>query len=173
MSRVLFISDLHLGHKRIMQFSPMHRKEVGGSHDRWLIDCIKSVVTKRDRLYILGDVILSKSVSLDALKEIPGDKILVRGNHDDRFNASDFLSVFVDVLGITKYKGFWISHAPVHPNELRGCKNIHGHVHTNSIRDHYHQLDDRYINVCVEALEGVPIGMQEIINGTYQKIRRC
>lgn len=177
MSQVKFISDLHLGHKRILEFSPNHRKgPTTEDHDEWVVSTIAANMTKRDRLYILGDVILSNSIPLEILTRIPGDKILVRGNHDDRFTAKDFLEVFVDVLGISKYKGYWLSHAPIHPDELRGCKNIHGHVHTNSIMekgDGLDEYDPRYINVSVEALGAMPITMQQIVNGSYQNIRAC
>ena len=145
MSQAKFISDLHLGHKRILEFSPQHRLgPTTEDHDEWVIRTIASNMTKRDRLYILGDVILSNHVPLHILERIPGDKILVRGNHDNRFTTWEFLDVFVDVLGVSKYKKYWLSHAPLHPDELRGCKNIHGHVHTNSIRDPHHQYDDRF-----------------------------
>lgn len=39
------------------------------------------------------------------------------------------------VYSLVKYKGFWLSHAPIHPEELRGCKNIHGHCHDAVISD--------------------------------------
>lgn len=174
MCQVKFISDLHISHKNVLNFSPQHRLNADSieSHDLMLMHLIRNSVTKRDRLYILGDLILGDA-SLDIFDSIPCDKILVRGNHDDRFNASDFLTVFKDVLGIVLYKKHWLTHCPIHPDELRGKGNIHGHVHTNSIRDHYHQPDPRYINVCVEALDGVPIAYQDIINGTYNRIRRC
>lgn len=174
MSRVLFISDLHIGHKNILNFSgPLRQGTTIEEHDNWLLGRINAHVTKRDILYILGDLAWTGEEGLERIGQLPGRKFLVRGNHDERFNAADLLGVFDDVFGLVKYKGAWLSHAPIHPDELRGKINIHGHVHNNSIRDGNSGVDPRYINVCVEALEGFPISYQDIINGTYASIRRC
>ena len=63
---------------------------------------------------------------------------------------------FDEVYGFHKYKEFWLSHCPIHPQELRGKYNIHGHVHHNNIPD------KNYFNVCIEALNGLPIKLDEI-----------
>lgn len=174
MSRVLFISDLHIGHKNILNFSGGLRQGTTiEEHDKWLLNSISSAVTKRDILYILGDLTWTEEEGLERIGQLPGRKFLVRGNHDERFNAADLLSVFDDVFGLVKYKGAWLSHAPIHPDELRGKINIHGHVHNNSIRNGDSGVDHRYVNVCVEALDGTPISYQHIVDGTYQSIRRC
>jgi calcineurin-like phosphoesterase family protein len=108
---------------------------------------------------VLGDVIFKQGDwenTLDELSELPGDKILVRGNHDDFFSAWDLLPIFQDVHGLLKYKGHWLSHAPIHPDELRGAKNLHGHVHGNSLKD------NRYYNCCIENVGYAPKCFQEI-----------
>ena len=156
MSKKWIISDLHLGHKNILKYSGSLR---GGTtseeHDKWLIDQIKSVVKKGDLLYILGDVAFDEE-SLKQLKKIKNQMILVRGNHDV-LSTQKYLEYFQQVYGLWKHKGtFWLSHAPLHPDELRGCINIHGHVHQNSIQD------DRYINVCVEMTYGVPQSLDDL-----------
>jgi calcineurin-like phosphoesterase family protein len=151
-----FISDLHFDHKRILHFSGDYR---GGStvaeHDEWLIDKINSRVGKRDFLYVLGDVAFSQEGLAKCDKLRCCNKILIPGNHD-KYPMLEYLKYFQVRPGLVKYKGFWLSHAPVHPAELRDCCNVHGHVHHQSIDD------DRYINVCVEALGGVPISLDEI-----------
>lgn len=155
-AKVYFISDLHLGHNKILEFSGQFR---GGNtteeHDEWIIEKINSVVTKRDVLYILGDIAFTKD-GLSKVSRINGIKKLVTGNHD-KFSLSDYEAVGLKILtGLYRYKEFWLSHAPIHPDELRGKKNIHGHVHSKSIGG------DRYINACVEACGGVPIFLDEI-----------
>lgn len=175
MSNVYFISDLHLKHVNALKWAGPYRPGPDiFYHDMVLIDNIKKL-SKNDVLYILGDIVLGSGGLEDLLRlnEAPCRKMLVRGNHDDRFTTKELLMVFEEVYGIVKYKKAWLSHAPIHPSELRGNINIHGHVHMNSVRDHYHQYDERYVNVCVEALGGKPISYQKIIDGTYNKIRRC
>ena len=178
MSRVFFISDLHFGHKKIVQFGNQNGISLR-SGDTYVENmhiiaqnCIDTV-TKRDLLYILGDAAFTED-GLEAIKEIPGRKILVRGNHDNYFKTEQLLRVFESIEGLVRYKNAWLSHAPIHPAELRGKINIHGHVHNQSIRNQYTgEYDERYINVCCEAVGEKPISYQEIIDGTYQKIRKC
>lgn len=155
--KVFLISDLHLGHKRILnpEFSRDYR--MGNNleeHDEWIIDSWNSVVGKKDVVYCLGDVAFSR----DALKKctrLKGNKNLLPGNHDG-FRIDEYQEYFKIRPGLFKYKGFWLSHAPVHPHQLRGLNNIHGHVHHMDIDD------PRYINVCVEAVSGVPIELNVI-----------
>lgn len=165
MSHKWVISDLHLGHNNILKYSGALR---GGTtseeHDEWIIQQWNTVVKKNDLVYVLGDV----AFNLDHYKKLwrmRGQKILVRGNHDMN-NAKHLLQFFADICGLLSYRRvFWLSHAPVHPQELRGRYNIHGHVHQNSILGDDGQPDPRYINACVEMTYGVP----QSLDGLYEK----
>jgi calcineurin-like phosphoesterase family protein len=154
LSKVYAISDLHLGHDKILHFSPMRGGKTTEEHDQWIISQWNSVITKRDTVWVLGDV----AFSLDALKKVAllkGNKNLVRGNHD-REAIHEYKYLFSNVYGLIRKNGLWLSHAPIHPQELRGSKNVHGHVHQNPILLDG-KPDPRYINVCVEALNGIPV----------------
>lgn len=165
------ISDLHLGHKNILKYSGTLR---GGTtseeHDQWIIDQWNSVVKKADVVYILGDA----AFSLDAykkLKKMKGQKVLVRGNHDIN-NVRHLVDYFSDIQGIISYRGtFWLTHAPIHPQELRGRINIHGHVHQNSILGPDGQPDPRYINACVEMSYGVPQSLDALFEKHHEAIK--
>ena len=157
MSNVFFISDLHIGHRNILKYSPEREGSNTDEHDLWLLEQWNSVVKKkRDLVYVLGDVCFDQS-KLWILDKMAGTKYLLPGNHD-YFKLEEYMAYFDKILWFRKYHEFWISHAPIHPDELRGRKNIHGHVHSKSIRD------SRYINVCVEKLNGVPVTLEEIRN---------
>jgi calcineurin-like phosphoesterase family protein len=123
-------------------------------HDEWLFSCWNNRVRPKDRIYVLGDICFDIS-KMPLFNTLNGEKILIRGNHD-KFDTMVYMKYFKEIHGITKYKEFWLSHCPIHPIELRGKKNIHGHVH------HNHIPDNMYINVCVEAVNGVPISLEEI-----------
>jgi calcineurin-like phosphoesterase family protein len=155
-SKVYFISDLHLGHKRICEFSGPLRGDstTVEEHDKFIVDQWNSVVTKNDLVWVLGDVCFDKA-ALPLLKQLKGSKHLVLGNHDE-FTIQTYQLYFSKIVGFTKYKGLWLSHAPIHPDELRGKINVHGHVHSKSIPD------PRYVNVSVEVLNGKPISFEEI-----------
>jgi calcineurin-like phosphoesterase family protein len=170
MSRVYVISDLHFGHKKILGFSgPLREGTTVEEHDAILIDKWNSVVRKRDLVYILGDVAMSRTAFHTCMPQLAGRKVLVRGNHDD-LQCGEYLQYFEDVKGIFKKNGFWFSHAPVHPAELRGCKNVHGHVHHATVTEDGY-VDTRYVNVCVEACGGFPVNFEFIKDGSYES--RC
>lgn len=151
------ISDLHMGHKNILGFSGDLRG--GGNideHDTWLINQWNSVIKKRDTVFVLGDVAMSKA-ALCRCKQLNGSKKLLMGNHDD-FPISDYIYLGdFEVIGqgLHRYRKTWLSHAPIHPDELRGKINIHGHVHYKSIKLNGRD-DPRYKNVCVEMSYGIP-----------------
>jgi calcineurin-like phosphoesterase family protein len=153
-----FGSDLHFGHKNIQKF---RHHVVDELDNREIIRTDwKQLVTKRDTVYILGDAAFTME-GLDAFKDLPGRKILIRGNHD-LLDTAAYLKVFEEVYGLLKYKEFWLSHAPIHPDELRGKMNLHGHVHYETIRKPFNPVYDiesgidlRYFNCCVENVHAI------------------
>lgn len=158
------ISDLHLGHNKILKFSPLrlgNKVDSVEEHDTLLEVRWAATVRPGDIVYVLGDVAF-KAESLERFKNWPGKKILVRGNHDNK-SEELYRSIFHKILGLAVMDGAWFSHAPVHPTELRGRPNIHGHVHQNIIRDHYHQPDKRYRPVCVEQNQGWPEPYERVL----------
>ena len=163
-SKKYIISDLHLSQKNILKYSGSLR---GGTtseeHDEWIITQWNSIVTKHDLVYVLGDISMGRQ-GLALVKRLKGNKMLIRGNHDV-YATKDYLQYFQEVHGLLHYRGvFWMSHAPIHPNELRGRFNLHGHVHQNSIPD------DRYINCCVEMSYGVPQSLDDLFEKYKDRI---
>lgn len=155
MSKVRFISDLHIGHKQIAEMAGQYRGGVKTmeEHDQWIIDQWNSVVSKHDVVIVLGDVCFDKH-KLPLFKKMKGSKHLLLGNHD-KFSANSYLPYFDKIIGFQKYKGkAWLSHAPIHHGSLRDKFNIHGHVHHRDVQDH------RYINVSVEAIKGQPVSWE-------------
>lgn len=168
---VYVTSDLHLGHRNIHKFrtnfsSPEENTEV-------LIDGILSTVNKKDTLYVLGDVIFSES-GLYAFMEVASrisNVQIILGNHCTETNARlgyvaqlDQMFSTVKVHGMTKYKrkGYskaWMTHAPIHPIELRGAINIHGHTHNQIIPD------VNYFNACPENNDYVPVDVEDVLAG--------
>jgi len=153
MSIVRVISDLHFGHKNIANF----RKGLWTTeleHREAVIEAWNSLVKKHDTTYILGDAAFTDE-GLEAIKKLKGMKVLIRGNHDV-LNIRKYLGVFNEVYGIWKKNGVWMSHAPIHPDELRGHVSCHGHVHYETIKD------SRYFNCCVENVGLAPITFDEV-----------
>lgn len=157
MANVWFLSDLHLSHKNICKFRPIF--ESVEHHYQVIKDNYHKVITKRDKVFFLGDVAFSKESLEDVKTWVAEKKVLIVGNHDtDQHSMKDLCEVFDEVYSLYKYKGMWLSHAPIHPSELRGKLNLHGHTH-------YVNVDDpRYLNVSMEQIDFTPINLNEVRN---------
>lgn len=172
------LSDLHLGHDKILDFcrpwfkDPEALEKSGYSspiefHDSYIINKINETCpSTEDYLWLLGDVAFSRK-ALMRLSEVKCKLALIGGNHD-LLPADTYLKVFEQVRGVAQmnhtksavYHGngsfsienesVLFSHIPMHPEQMRWGRNIHGHLHT------FHVGDDRYINACCEPLEFTP-----------------
>lgn len=147
MSRVFVIADLHLGHQLVAKLRGFDNVF---AHDNAIVENWNRVVTKRDVVYVLGDVF-----RLDRLPEMHGYKKLAMGNHD-RFPVVRYARHFTKVAACYEFDGCILTHIPVHPNQFGRYRiNVHGHMHANRIDD------PRY--VCVSAEQ---VGMTPTLLGT-------
>lgn len=157
MSNVWFCSDLHLGHKNIGRFRAPLANSTEENSNRIISDW-ENNVTRRDDVYVLGDWCFDMEL-VERLQQLPARaKYLIRGNHD-MFDIGVYTKYFNDVFGLKRYKEFWLSHAPIHPDELRGKVNLHGHVHYATITRraiglplNIQEDDPNYFNCCPENL---------------------
>jgi len=149
MSNVFFIADTHFGHKGIIKYRPFATE---GAHTAHIMDKWREVVDDDDLVYVLGDACFTQE-GLLCMASLPGRKILVRGNHDNSFTTDELLSVFTDVEGFKRKYKFWLSHAPIHESESRGCINIHGHTHEDAPKTGWH------ICVSAEVINYTPIDL--------------
>jgi len=161
-----FISDLHLGHKNILKFSPQRGGTDMQSHSEWIVNQWNSVVKPKDLVWVLGDICFDGD-HLNYLKMMNGTKNLIMGNHDG-FSVETYKLYFDRIDGLRKKYKMWLSHAPLHYDHLRGMPNIHGHLHDSVVMSHapYEEfeslVDTRYLNVSVEQLNGIPISLEEV-----------
>jgi calcineurin-like phosphoesterase family protein len=160
MSIVRFIADLHFGHGNMAIKRGFTTVE---EHDEHIITKWNSVVNKRDITYILGDITMEKSTPYHLLDRLNGTKKVILGNHDKPSHVPELLKYVNSVGGMVQYKGYILTHCPIHPSQLefRYSKNIHGHVHSNSLDD------GRYINVSAEVVNYVPKTIDELIIISY------
>lgn len=172
MARVFFTSDLHFGHTNLClglrQMSPVES-------DRLIIDNWNKVVTKRDVVYVLGDITMeNQNIIPEYIKQLNGRIIIVGGNHDNRQCCDVYRKLGISVMGTLEYKGFVCTHIPVHPLELekegrqlyRG--NIHGHIHIykGKAKDDYGSL---YYNVNTELHNYTPIAFDDLVADFQQR----
>jgi calcineurin-like phosphoesterase family protein len=125
---------------------------------------------------MLGDTcfVQERFAMIQTISEKIGHFHYIPGNHDtDNGNCQTMYKEMVkrDFFSKTgsmfKYKGFWLTHPPIHPTELRGCPNIHGHTHGVQMRLENGDLDKRYVNVCVEHTNYAPINFELIKEMQY------
>lgn len=176
MNKVYVISDCHFGHRNICKFRPQFSSVE--EHNEYLFERIMACAGKRSSLWMLGDMFFDSEVLTkygEPIRKNFGYTNIVLGNHDtdntDRAeNVGHMWCMFNAVHGMHSKYGFWLSHAPIHPAELRGKRNIHGHVHSESIRKEDGSIDERYFNACCENIDYKPILLQDIRDGYMGKI---
>ena len=159
---IRFISDPHYGHKNMAikrGFPDSY------CHDENFITQWNSVVKKKDTTWILGDITMHKN-NYDWLDRLIGYKRIILGNHDEgkQGHIKSLLEHVNSIHAIyhlrdKEYGAIWLSHVPVHPQELeyRVGMNIHGHVHENTLKD------KRYINVSAEVVDYIPKTLKQLM----------
>lgn len=110
---VYIISDTHFGHSNIIRYEHRDEKlniETIEEHDNVLITNWNNVVKNGDLVLILGDFSFHKSEqTMEILKQLNGDKVLIEGNHDSiylddkKFDRSLFKAIYD--YKETTYKG--------------------------------------------------------------------
>ena len=166
MSRVFFTSDLHFGHKNLVEgLRGMSVEE----NDALIIGNWNSTVNKRDTVYVLGDVVMEKpEKAIEYLPKLNGSIRIVGGNHDTRHCCKAYAELGIPVMGVLQYKGFLCTHIPVHPTQIEHFRgNIHGHIHLSGDIEgvgHYvaPQIEGRYYNVNTELHNYTPVLFDEI-----------
>lgn len=173
MANTFFCSDHHLGHEKTCTVfkredgSPLRPFANADEMNEAIIARHNSVVGVRDKVYFLGDVVISRRY-LSLVARMNGDKVLIRGNHDI-FKLEDYTQYFRDVRAYHVLNGMILSHVPVHADSLaRFGTNVHGHLHANRVRKavgvdgngdvvYGSDIDPRYFSVCVEQIDYTPI----------------
>ena len=126
-------------------------------HDKYMFSILE-VLNKNDLVFILGDMLFdgpNYELYLERLRHLKCRIRFIMGNHDSlKLLKEGFLE---HRAPLANYKGMWLSHCPIHPQEMRnrtGC--VHGHLHSGRVlKDSINQfldkvIDHRYFNVNIE-----------------------
>lgn len=166
-SRIMLCGDSHLGHKNIHKYRDQF--ETAEEHHETIFENICSSVNKRDTLIMMGDTTFTHEW-LFKIRDIQcRKKILIAGNHctENGINMREIAAVYDEVHAALSFRNYWLTHIPMHPQEIRGRKgNIHGHLHNQSIliNDHtgWQELDQRYLSTCLEHHDFKPVSWEEL-----------
>jgi calcineurin-like phosphoesterase family protein len=160
MTNIWFMADPHYGHQGVTKFlnkdgSKLRPWDSVEEMDEALVENHNAVVKPKDKVYILGDVVINRK-ALKTLALLKGDLILVKGNHDI-FKLEDYTPYFRDIRAYCVIDNLISSHIPLHPESkgrFRG--NIHGHLHSNKLEDPWYQC------VSMEQINYTPIAFEEL-----------
>lgn len=168
--RTWITSDIHFGHKKILEYYPKTRLQFGSNveeMDLGLIDAWNQVISPQDKIFILGDISfygLEKTIAI--VNQLYGQKHLILGNHDFKLaKQPKFISLFesVDHYFETKFNKDLVvmMHFPIADwNHMqRGSIHFHGHCHGafNGLRP------CRALDVGVDATGRIAVEIEEMI----------
>ena len=175
-----FISDLHLGHERIIKLCNRPFGSVT-EMDEALIEGWNKKVKKNDTVYVLGDVVWDKNKVVEYMRRLSGKKILVAGNHDKPWvrreeclgcfdSAVQYLEISLEGHPITMchYPMLeWRSSREDEPRKLG--YHIHGHIH-NRISEEYRALYMQFnaLNAGVDVNGYTPATFGELVENNMR-----
>jgi calcineurin-like phosphoesterase family protein len=166
-SKTYIIADTHFNHTLMQKYCGRPP-----NFNKLIINQWRATVRPQDIVYHLGDVIWGKQEELiQIMNNLPGTKILVKGNHDKNHSNNWFIQAgFAVAVDKIQVGGVILSHFPaiMLPEEIEfGLINIHGHFHNapperwetklkEHITDHHFLLnleDNEYRPVSLEAVK--------------------
>ncbi len=169
MSETYYLADTHLCHSNIHKFRSKPDGtgfESADEHDTFVMDTWNTFIPPKAKVIIAGDAAFNVR-GLQKLASLHGDKHIVAGNHDKAVATMMQYVGKVSAMDMKSVDGFHTitTHIPIHFSQLeRWHLNIHGHVHANSIDD------PRYYNISLEALQFIPITLDEILADVTKKL---
>lgn len=154
-------SDLHLGHTNIIRYCNRPFKDTEAM-DKALLKAWRETVTGSDTIINLGDFCFkwTKERTESVVKNLPGYKILILGNHDRHHSLDWWRSVGFDEVypyPIIYKQWYILSHEEVFLNEKIPYLNIHGHRHNVKLSPKC------YINVSVECTNYKPVALDTLL----------
>lgn len=157
-------SDTHFFHVNIVEY--------GGrpdNHNTLMRDNWERKVKPDGRLLHLGDLAFGAKERLLDLKDLPGQKTLLLGNHDRR-GPRTYHDLGYRVLkrGFSvKWEG-WLVHFVHNPDDAPVLYPkqfvVHGHIHEKNIPD------PRFVNLSVEQTEYSPVWLPDTLNKQIEKL---
>jgi len=188
-SRILFISDLHIGHKNILTIDKRPYKDMVEMTD-YIIQELNQKVRPNDLLFDLGDMFfaMNNKSCLEFLDKIPTKNLYkIMGNHDkqgqyigtqpalkDRFVMIEDILTITVVSNNVEYQTT-LCHYPIfdYPYQYHGGIHIFGHTHGHMdswCNNHNNLMVDIGFNAqLAKTLGTFVISFDDILNHFYNK----
>jgi calcineurin-like phosphoesterase family protein len=173
--RLLFWSDLHFYHNNIIEYAerPFNSTE---QMNQQMINNYWENVTDKDVVVFGGDVAFGEvEDTIKLMRNLPGKKVLVFGNHDfDKnkvvyrdYKVFDIVTLAFVMQRVVDGKNYnvLVTHYPIHAEALPEMTiNIHGHTHQQ-------KAGLRNINMSVEHTNFTPISMEKSIEELIKTLK--
>lgn len=138
----------------------------------------KKYIQPDDMVIHLGDIIFKRGSELEPiLHNLPGRKILVRGNHDKNRSNWYINKGFDFVCSYFMWKHCLFSHKPMDvPDDVDW--NIHGHLHDNEHRlwepEIFDVLTEQHLLIALEQTNYEPVLFDDLIlwNRKYRTLNQ-
>lgn len=168
---IYYTADLHLGHTNVISFDgrPFESAE---EMDRILINNWNSRVTKKDRIYIAGDLIYRSEKPPEwYLKQLNGLKYLIIGNHDKAILSSEKAQGYFEAIDKMMHitdgkKQICMCHFPIVEwnGYFRGHYHIFGHIHNAKNRAYeVMREEERAFNAGCMINQYIPVTFEELV----------
>jgi len=163
MGKTFLIADLHFGHENIIRYENRPFASLDDM-DSTIIKNWNQAVTENDTVIVAGDVsFYDKEKTTFIVNQLHGNKILVKGNHDNSSNQwwCDVGFNEVSSYPIVYMEWFIIQHEPpTYINDAMPYFFIYGHVHgTKGI---YPTVTKQTACVSAERWEYTPVELARI-----------
>ena len=151
MSKVFFISDLHFGHKYVIEFDKRPFKDVQEMETE-MIRRWNAKVSPEDHVFVVGDMFgkVTTAHAGEIVHTLNGKIHLIRGNHDPKGELFESLfeevvpskAIRVRVRGEKQIVIMRHRLLPIFKGNNEGVVQLYGHTHGSAVAD----LEDRYIH---------------------------
>ena len=186
-SGIFFTSDTHFGHSKIIDYCKRPFSSIE-EHDRTLIQNWNNVVGQDDTVFHLGDFAYGNSQFIaNTIKQLNGNIILVKGNHDLRNINPTLYNIFSDVVYQARIlidnQTVYLNHFPFlcfEHGDINLYKNnysiqLFGHVHSGPLTssedvNRLNILLPTQYDVGVDNNNYTPISWSDVKNKIKQQI---
>lgn len=171
LSKYYLIADTHFLHDKMTLYC--NRPP---NFDRLIINQWNNTVKPQDVVFHLGDVIWGDQDALiHIMKQLPGTKILIRGNHDRNHSNNWFIKAgFAAVVEKVQVSEVVLSHFPAILSEeeiKRGIINIHGHFHNNPPhkweKEQKKKITENHYILVLENVGYMPISLESALKRRF------
>ncbi len=163
-----FVSDLHLND--LYMYGWRSRELSVRDYSALIVQNWNQTVASTDKVIIAGDIGTKCQDTVNVLRALSGNKILILGNHDVEWGPDLYaLRIFSGIYRTAIIDDVFVSHEPVTDKAAFGAAyRVHGHHHSyqplamRSQFEHYARDKGRF-NCCIDLNGMRPRTLQELM----------